>query len=179
MSVFWLSVLFFAIGTVEYFIDLWERLVSVRLKIFQTLCAATLNHYIDFIMYVSLFYILDEVVNKWHRGVHDYSSLVPFIFYVHGKIAGTVLGPFIYSKKKKKSDMEKAAKFVAKARVKSKKKQTKKQKKVEAAIKAATPEPMLDAVEVADMKEEIKNRAVEKVAEQISQKVEDAFNENN
>jgi hypothetical protein len=175
-----LSVVFFLIGLVEFAIDTWERLVSVRLKILSTLCYSIINNAIDFLMYIFLFGILIQFWENWHNGVHDYSKLTPYIFYTIGKIAGTIGALYIYKKEKARRDREKALKLTAKEPKKPKgKKRTKKQKATDDKHNANVAATMLDAVEVEDMKAEIKERAVEAATQQISKKIDEALNENN
>jgi hypothetical protein len=180
MSTGSLSVIFFLIGLVEFAIDQWERLVSVRLKILSTLWYSILNNTIDFLMYVFLFGILIQFWENWHNGVHDYYKLIPYVAYTIGKIVGTVLALHIYAEGKKQRDREKALKLATKQPKKSKgKKRTKKQKASDDKHNADVAATMLDPVEMEDVKSEIRERAIEKASEKIAQKVDEAFNENN
>jgi uncharacterized membrane protein YheB (UPF0754 family) len=138
-----------------------------------------LNQTIDLLMWIFLFYFVDEFVYNWNHGIHDYNKLVPLIFYTSGKVVGTTLAPSLYAHRKKKRDQEKATKLLAKAHPKPKKKRTKKQQKLEAAIQTATPEALLDPVEVEDIKSEIRERAIEKASDTIAKKVDEALNESN
>ena len=108
MTTFTLSLGFFLIGVVEFYLDTWERLVSARLKFFSTLLYSTLNQTIDFFMYVFLFTILIQFWETWHTGVHDYYKLIPYILYTIGKIVGTGLATWWYARKKKQTDKAKA-----------------------------------------------------------------------
>jgi hypothetical protein len=180
MNTFWLSVLFFAIGLIEFAVDQYEKLVSVRLKILPTLLYSVINNSIDFLMYVFLFKILIQFWENWHDGVHNYYKLIPFVAYTIGKIAGTVMALYIYAEGKKKRDREKALKLAAKQPKKIRgKKRTKKQKVSDDKHNADVAATMLDPVEVEDLKEEIKARVVEETAQKISDKVDQALNENN
>lgn len=179
MNTFWLSILFFVIGTIEYSIDQWEKLVSVRLKILSTLWYSTLNNTIDFLMYIFLFGILIQFWENWHQGVHDYSKLTPYIFYTLGKIAGTVGALYVYSEMKKKKDREKALKLVAKHPKVKGKKRTKKQKAKDEKHNSDVAATMLDPVEMEDLKSEVKERVVEAATQHITERVNEVFNENN
>jgi hypothetical protein len=180
MSTGYLSIIFFVIGCFEYFIDQWERLVSVRLKILSTLWYSTLNNTIDFLMYIFLFGILIQFWENWHNGVHDYYKLTPYIFYTLGKILGTVGALYVYAEMKKARDREKALKLSAKQPKKIRgKRRTKKQKAADDKHNSDVAATMLDPVEVEDVKAEIKERAVEAATKQITEKINEAFNENN
>lgn len=177
MNTFWLSVLFFAIGLIEYAIDQWEKLVSVRLKILSTLWYSTLNNSIDFLMYVFLFGILIQFWENWHNGVHDYYKLTPYIFYTVGKILGTVGALYVYAEMKKNRDREKAIHLANKHQQKTKgKKRTKRQKAKDAKHNSDVAATMLDPVEMEDLKSEVKERAVEAATQKISDKLDEAFN---
>ena len=179
MSTGSLSVIFFLIGLIEFAIDQWERLVSVRLKILSTLWYSILNNAIDFLMYVFLFGILIQFWENWHNGVHDYYKLTPYIFYTLGKIVGSVGALYVYSELKKKRDREKALKLSAKQPKKIRgKKRTKKQKAADDKHNSDVAATMLDPVEVEDVKAEIKERAVEAATKQITERIDEAFNEN-
>jgi hypothetical protein len=179
MSTGSLSVIFFLIGLVEFAIDQWERLVSVRLKILSTLWYSIINNSIDFLMYVFLFGILIQFWENWHNGVHDYYKLIPYVFYTIGKVAGTILALYLYAEGKKKRDREKALKLAAKQPKKIRgKKRTKKQKVSDDKHNADVAATMLDPVEVEDVKAEVKERVVEAATQQITKKIDEAFNEN-
>lgn len=177
MSTLWLSILFFAVGLIEFAIDTWEKLVSVRLKILSTLWYSILNNSIDFLMYVFLFSILIQFWENWHQGVHNYYKLIPFVFYTIGKIVGTVLALHIYSEQKKQRDREKALKLAEKQPKKIKgKKRTKKQKAIQDKHNSDVAATMLDPVEMEDLKSEVRERAVEAATQKISEKIDEAFN---
>lgn len=176
MSTFWLSIIFFAIGLVEYAIDQYEKLVSVRLKIFSTLFYSILNNAIDFLMYVFLFGILIQFWENWHNGVHDYYKLIPYVFYTIGKIVGTVAALYIYSEIKKKRDREKALKLSDKQPKKIRgKKRTKKQKAAQDKHNSDMAATMLDPVEMDDIKAEVKERAIEAATQQITERIDEAL----
>jgi hypothetical protein len=179
MSTGSLSVIFFLIGLVEFAIDQWERLVSVRLKILSTLWYSILNNTIDFLMYVFLFGILIQFWENWHNGVHDYYKLIPYVFYTVGKIIGTVAALHVYSEMKKARDREKALKMVEKHKKPKGKRRTKKQKAKEDKRSSDAAATMLDSVEMEDLKSEVKERAVEAATQKITEKIDEAFNENN
>ena len=157
--------------------DQYEKLVSVRLKIFPTLLYSIINNSIDFLMYVFLFSILIQFWENWHQGVHNYYKLIPFVFYTIGKIAGTVLALYIYSETKKQRDREKAFKLADKKEKKPKgKKRTKKQKAKDDKHNSDVAATMLDAVEIEDLKSEVRERVIEKATQQITERVDEVFN---
>lgn len=177
MSTFQLSLLFLLIGVVEFYIDTWERLVSARLKFWATIWYTTLNHVIDFLMYISLFYILDDMVTKWHSGIHDYYKLIPYILYTVGKILGVGLATWWYARKKKQSDKARAVDLITTSN-KAKKKRGKRKlsKKVQHSVEVGQ---LFDSVETEDLKDEIKAQVVENVTQKISDKVDEALNQEN
>lgn len=180
MSTFWLSILFFVIGLIEFAVDQYEKLVSVRLKILPTLLYSVINNSIDFLMYVFLFKILIQFWENWHDGVHDYYKLIPFIAYTVGKIVGTVGALYVYSETKKKKDREKALKLAERQHKKTNgKKRTKRQKAKDDKHNSDVAATMLDPVEMEDLKAEVKERAIENATQQISKKIDEALNENN
>jgi hypothetical protein len=176
MTTFWLSILFFVIGMIEFAIDQWEKLVSVRLKILSTLWYSTLNNTIDFLMYVFLFGILIQFWENWHAGVHNYSKLIPYVFYTLGKILGTVGALYVYSELKKKKDREKALHLAEKHQKKTKgKKRTKKQKAKDDKHNSDVAATMLDPVEMEDLKSEVRERAVEAATQKITEHIDEVL----
>ena len=168
-----LSLLFFLIGVIEFYIDTWERLVSSRLKFLSTLLYSTLNQIIDFFMYVFLFSVLIQFWETWHVGVHDYYKLIPYVLYTIGKIVGTGLATWWYAQRKKKQDKVRAVSLLnTKSSKKKKGKKNQKTQNVEVGN-------LFDPVETEDLKQEIKDKVVENVAQQISDKVDEALNQEN
>lgn len=185
MTVFQLSIIFFLVGLAEWYLDTWEKLVSVRLKLLSTLLYSTLNQTIDFFMYVFLFKVLVSFWDNWHSGVHDYSKLIPYILYTIGKIVGTGLATYLYAVNKKKKDHERALKHLEKARLKKK---ALKEAKLDPSAPDVQPspdshdnqdgEPMFDPMEVEEIREEIRERTIESATRSISAKIDKALNEN-
>jgi len=177
MSTFELSVGFLLIGIIEFYIDTWERLVSARLKFWATILYATLNHVIDFFMYVFLFSALIQFWETWHTGVHDYYRLIPYIMYTIGKIVGIGAATWWYARKKKQTDKAKAVAILDTSN-KAKKKRGKRKlnKKVRHSVEVGQ---LFDSVETEDLKDEIKAQVVENVSQQISDKVDEALNQEN
>jgi hypothetical protein len=175
MTTFNLSIGFFLVGILEFFIDTWERLVSARLKFFATVLYSTLNQAIDFFMYVFLFNVLYQFAETWNSGVHDYYKLIPFAVYTIGKIVGTSLSTWLYARNKKQRDKARAVDILAVSN-KAKKKRGKRKlsKKTTHSVEVGN---LFDSVETEDLKDEIKAQVVENVAQQISEKVDEALNQ--
>lgn len=178
MTTFVLSLLFFIIGVIEWWLDTYEKLVSVRLKFWSTMLYSALNQYIDFFMYVFLFGVLIQFWETWHSGVHDYFKLIPYIFYTNGKICGTAGATFWYARNKKKRDKEKSLKWLEKGRQKQKKLRAI-NKDISSTVEITDTEPLFDTIEVNDLKGEITARVIENTAQQISDKIDAALNNTN
>lgn len=174
MSTFTWSLLFLAIGIIEFYLDTWERLVSSRLKFWATIWYGTLNHVIDFFMYMFLFSALMQFWETWHTGVHDYNKLIPYIFYTIGKVLGIGLATWWYARKKKQSDKVKVVKILETSAKHKKRKKGKGNKKKPKSVEVGN---LFDSVETEDMKDEIKAQVVENVTQQISDKVDEALNQ--
>lgn len=173
MTTFVLSVVFFFIGAIEWGLDTWEKLVSVRLKFWATILFSTLNHIIDFFMYVFLFGILIQFWETWHTGVHDYYKLIPYVFYTLGKVAGTGLSTWLYARNKKKRDKARAVDILAISK-KEKKKRGKKKNSKAPSVEVGN---LFDSVETEDLKDEIRAAAIEKSSDVIVEKIGEAFKE--
>ena len=168
-----LSIIFFLIGVVEFYIDTWERLVSSRLKFWSTLYYSALNHIIDFFMYVFLFSVLIQFWETWHSGVHDYFKLIPYILYTIGKVVGICLATWWYAQRKKMQDKAHAISIINQ---KPKKKKGRKTRSKKNASKVEVSN-LFDSVETEDLKQEIKDKVVENVTQQITDKVDEALNQ--
>lgn len=177
MTFFW-SVLLFLVGVVEFAIDQYEKMVSVRLKFFQTIYFGLLNQYFDFIMNIFLFGILISFWENWHSGIHDYAKLLMYFAYINGRVIGTALATWVYARRKKKKDHEHTLRLISKTDKKGKKRSKKKYNKmVDDAVTKMSNETLLDSVETEDLKNEIKERVVENVSQKISEKVDEALNQ--
>ena len=173
MTTFELSALFFLVGFIEFVIDTWEHLVSVRLKFWSTVGYSALNQLIDFFMYVFLFGVLIQFWETWHNGVHDYYKLIPYVLYTLGKVGGTTFATWLYAHNKKKTDKDRAVNILANSKSTKKrkgKKQNRKTTKVEV-------EHLFDSVEAADIKDEVRAAAIEKSSDMIAEKINEALKE--
>lgn len=177
MSTFLLSIGFFCLGVLEWGLDTWEKLVSVRLKFWSTLLFSTLNHIIDFFIYVFLFGLLIQFWETWHTGIHDYYKLIPYIAYTFGKVGGTGLATWLYAKNKKKQDREKAVKHLEKARAKKKKLGQVKSDISSDVTVVGEGEELFDLVEIDDIRQEAKERAIAAATEKITSKIDEAFSD--
>lgn len=174
MTTFSWSVVFFVIGLGEFYIDTWERLVSARLKFWATIWYATLNHVIDFFMYMFLFSALMQFWETWHSGVHDYYKLIPYILYTVGKVLGIGLATWWYARKKKQLDKARAVSILNPKPTKKKKGKKKASKKTQSPVEVGH---LFDPVDTEDVKDEIKAQVVENVSQKISDKVDEVFNQ--
>ena len=176
MSTFGLSVAFLCIGIVEWYLDTWEKLVSARLKFWATILYSTLNQTIDFFMYMFLFSVLIQFWETWHNGIHDYYKLIPYILYTVGKIIGTGLATWWYARKKKHSDKMRAVAILDNSNKAKKKRGKRKAPKKTHSVEVGN---LFDSVETEDLKDEIKAQVVENVSQKISDKVDEALNQEN
>lgn len=174
MTTFELSIIFFLVGAAEWALDTWEKLVSVRLKLWSTILYSTLNQTIDFFMYVFLFSVLIQFWETWHSGIHDYFKLIPYVLYTLGKIFGTGFSTWLYARNKKKRDREKSLKWLEKGRQKQKKLRAI-NKDISSTVEVTEAEPLFDTIEASDLKEEITARVIENTAQQISDKIDAAL----
>jgi hypothetical protein len=175
MHPIWWATGLFVIGVVEFIIDQVQKIHLSRLNLWKTTIYQLLNKYFEFIVNVYAFGAIVDFWTQARAGHYHFSTLGPYLAYLHGCVAGTAIALVIYVRQKRKKDREKAIRLMEKPRKKSKKKQTKKQKKVEEVIQAATSETLLDSVEVEDIKSEVKERAIEKASQKISDKIDEAF----
>jgi hypothetical protein len=174
MTTFELSIIFFLVGAAEWHLDTWEKLVSVRLKLWSTILYSTLNQVIDFFMYVFLFGVLIQFWETWHSGIHNYFKLIPYVLYTLGKIAGTGFSTWLYARNKKKRDREKSLKWLEKGRQKQKKLRAI-NKDISSTVEVTEDEPLFDTIETEDLKAEIKAQVIENTAQQISDKIDAAL----
>ena len=164
------------IGVLEFFIDTYEKLVSSRLKFWATVVYSSLNQIIDFFMYVFLFSVLIQFWETWNIGVHDYYKLIPYILYTIGKIVGTALATWWFARKKKQHDKAKAVAILDTSNKAKKKRGKRKFKKAQHSVEVGH---LFDSVDTSDLKDEIKAQVVENVSQKISDKVDEAFNQEN
>lgn len=170
MSLAFTSLIFFIVGFAELAIDKYETLVSVRLKLMPALLYGALNNTFDFFMNIFLFGYIISFWNTWHSGTHDYMKLIPYVFYAIGRTIGVGGAIWLYARLKKQLEHEKAVKHIENTKSSKKKKSGKKKKITE-------PESIFDAVEADDVKAAITARVIESATQQISEKIDAAFNE--
>lgn len=168
MHVVWWSLGLFVLGLIELALDQYQKIILARLKFWPTVAFQALKELVEFLQNV---WVWGTVIDFWEKiraGVYDFKTLIPYMAYAHGCVAGTAVAMWIYIKNKKKKDREKAIKLLEKARSKKKKMND---------IEVET-ETLFDEVEKEDMKHEIRERAIEQAADIISKQVEKAFNDN-
>lgn len=120
MSVWTSAFVLFLVGTVEFFLSEYQTLVSVRLKVGKTVAFAYVNHVIDFLVHVFLFSMLFAFWRELEKGVFDIKTLIPYLFYIHGCIAGTGLSVIVYKYHKKVEDRKRNLAQLERARHKKK-----------------------------------------------------------
>ena len=168
------SIVLFIVGAIEFAIDQYEKLVSVRLKFSQTMWLGVLNQWFDFVMNIFLFGILISFWENWHSGIHDFAKLWMYFSYINGRVVGTGAAVWIYNKSKKKRDREKYLKWLEKGRQKQKKLRAI-NKDISSTVEVTEVEPLFDTIETSDLKEEITARVIENTAKQISDKIDAAL----
>lgn len=175
MITFLWAILLFFVGVIEFGLDQWEKMVSVRLKFSQTIGYGLLNQWFDFAMNIFLFGILISFWENWHLGIHDYGKLWMYFSYINGRVVGTGLATWLYARNKKQQDKARAVDILTTSN-KAKKKRGKRKlsKKVQHSVEVGQ---LFDSVETEDLKDEIKAQVVENVSQQISNKVDEALNQ--
>ncbi len=88
-------------------------------------------------------------------------------------MAGTGIALWMYIHQRRKKDQEKAIKYLEGKTKKKRKGSNKKSKKAE--VVTPTPETMMDPVELDDVKAEIKERVIAAATQQVTDKINDAF----
>jgi hypothetical protein len=180
MNLLWLSVGLFFVGLIEYVIDQYQKILLSRLKLLQTLAFQLANK--TFEMAVNL-YIFGTIVVFWEKflkGNHDFFLLSPYVAYTLGTVAGTGIALHIYTLLKKKKDHERTLKLISKTDKKGKKRSKKKYNKmVDDAVTKMSTETLLDPVETEDLKAEIKERVIEAATQKISDRVDEALDQEN
>jgi hypothetical protein len=173
MNIFYVSLGLFVIGLVEYTIDQYQKLLLSRLKFWSTVAFQLVNKLFECVINLYIFGTIVVFWEKFINGNHDFKLLLPYLLYTFGTVAGTGVAMIIYTSNKKKKDHDKAVKYLEN-KIKKKTKKGHKKKKVEDL--QHNPNTMLDPVEVEDVKNEIKERAIETATQKISERIDEAFN---
>lgn len=97
---FW-AVILFVIGVVEYAFSEYENLVSVRLKVQQTIWFAEINRLLDAVVYFITFTLFYKGLESGHFSL---DAVIPYFCYVQGCVLGTALALIFYKKNKKKTE---------------------------------------------------------------------------
>lgn len=106
------AIILFVIGAIEHAFSEYENLVSVRLKIQQTIWFAEINRLLDGVVYMITFTLF------WHgaeEGHIPMDAIIPYFFYVQGCVLGTALALTFYKKTKKKTEHQKRMQQLDKA----------------------------------------------------------------
>jgi hypothetical protein len=167
MSVWAWAIILFIVGVVEFMINQYERVVSVRLKVGETVVFGLLNQYFDFFIHIFLFGMIIDFWDKVHKGVYDYGTLIPYAFYVHGCVAGTALALVVYKHRKKKTDAARRLELLEKARLKKKS-----LKEVSKGVTLTIQETQMDEFEREDLKDEAKAEARQRILEKVDKAVD-------
>lgn len=180
MSLAWISVILFIIGTVEYTIDQYQKLLLSRLKLGSTIAFQFVNKFFECAINLYVFGSIVVFWDKFLKGDHDFMLLMPYVSYNLGAVVGTGLALYVFTLLKKKKEHENTLKLISKADKKGKKRSKKKYNKlVDDAVTKMSSETLLDPVETDDLREQIKAKVVENVTQKISDKVDEALKEDN
>lgn len=106
------SIILFVIGAVEHAFSEYENLVSVRLKIQQTIWFAEVNRLLDGVVYFITFSLFWKGIEK---GQISLDAIIPYFFYVQGCVLGTALALMYYKTTKKKTEHQKRMQQLEKA----------------------------------------------------------------
>ncbi len=112
MAWYWWALILFGIGVVEYVLDQYENLVSVRLKVQQTVLFAEVNRLFDGIVYLITFSLFWKGIEEGNLSIE---ALLPYLCYLQGCVLGQALALIYYKKHKKKTDHEKRMQHLEKA----------------------------------------------------------------
>lgn len=167
MSVWVWAIILFIVGLVEYTIDQYEKIVSVRLKVGETVMFGLLNQYFDFFVHVFLFGMIIDFWEKFHSGVYDWSKLIPYACYVHGCVAGMAVALIIYKHRKKQIDKDRRLELLEKARLKKKS-----LKELSKGVTLTIQETPMDDLEREDLKDEAKAEAKERILAKLDKAVD-------
>jgi hypothetical protein len=176
MKVLYWSIGLFIVGLLEFWIDQHQKIILSRLKLSSTVFFQWLNQIFTFLVNVYAFGTIMDFWDKFRSGVYDFKTLIPYLAYVHGCVAGTAVAIAVYSNMKRKKDHDRTLKLISKIDKKGKKRSKKKYNKmVDDAVTKMSAETLLDPVETEDLKSEIRERAIEAATQQISEKINEAF----
>lgn len=116
MAWYYLGLIFLLIGALEYFIDEYQSLVSVRLQVGKTILFATLNRFMDLVVDVFAFAILMQFWEQLKAGNYAIEILFPYLLYLLGCVIGTAMALLFYKKYKRKRDQKQRLIHLEKAR---------------------------------------------------------------
>lgn len=116
MEWYYLGVILLLIGVLEYFIDEYQQLLAVRLKVAQTIVFATLNRFMDLVVDIFAFAILMQFWEQLKKGNYAIEILFPYLLYLLGCVIGTGLALVFYKKYKKKIIHKQRLQHLEKAR---------------------------------------------------------------
>lgn len=112
MTWYWWSIILFVIGTAEHAFSEYENLVSVRLKVQQTVLLSEVNCLLDGVVYMITFSLFWKGVEDGHISMN---AAIPYFFYIQGCVLGTALALMFYKKHKKKTEHQKRLQHLEKA----------------------------------------------------------------
>jgi hypothetical protein len=178
MNLLWLSIGLFFIGLVEYVVDQYQKLLLSRLRLVQTLTFQLVNKTFEAFINLYIFGTVYVFLEKFRQGRHDFILLSPLAAYTLGTVVGTGVALHIYMLLKKKKDHEKTLKLISKTDKKGKRRSKKKYNKmVDDAVTKMSTETLLDPIETEDLRNEIKAKVAENVTQKINDKVDEILNQ--
>jgi hypothetical protein len=178
MNLLWLSLGLFSVGLVEYVVDQYQKLLLSRLHFWSTVGFQLINKTFECAINLYIFGTIVVFWEKFQHGNHDFLLLSPYVAYTLGTVAGTGLALHIYTWFKKRKDHERTLKLISKTDKKGKKRSKKKYNKmVNDAVTKMSTETLLDPVETEDLKAQIKERVIEAATQKISDRVDEALDQ--
>lgn len=106
------AIILFVIGIVEHACSEYENLVSVRLKVQQTILFAEVNRLLDGVVYLITFSLFWKAAETGHMSM---DAAIPYFCYIQGCVLGTALALMFYKKNKKKTEYQKRMQQLDKA----------------------------------------------------------------
>lgn len=116
MAWYWLGLILLVLGVIEYFIQEYQQLLAVRLRISQTIVFATLHKFMDLIVEIFVFAILLKFYEQVKAGNFSIDTLLPYLLYLVGCVGGTAFALLHYKKYKKTLDKKHRLQNLEKAR---------------------------------------------------------------
>jgi hypothetical protein len=116
MEWYWWALILFFVGVLEHTLSEYQNLLSVRLKVGQTVFFAEINLMLDFVVSVIWFILLMDFWKALEAGVMAWMKLAPYLVYIQGCVLGTAFALLHYRRKKRKMEHQKRLQHLEKAR---------------------------------------------------------------